>query len=224
MVAPLLFAASDRLLCAAWGTLAKADGKVPSRKVEAVYGRGVLAKYLPGSIFQYASRQVEGATAGLSHGDLAKASLYEVGFHVPASITAAGLSLAIAQYPLLAGAIVPSLVWTVVRARGPFVRAAALQISAFACFAGAAAAIGMALLPVSGSLGLFAALFLMSWLAGFLVLIAPGGLGVREAALLALGGMEFPAAALLACVLALRISSTLGDCLFAAGAIIRDKR
>ena len=50
-----------------------------------------------------------------------------------------------------------------------------------------------------------------AWLAGFVVPVAPGGIGVREAALLALAGAGLPAAGLMAATLALRASSIVGD-------------
>lgn len=224
VAAPLIFAASDRLLCSAWSVLAKSAGTVASSRMHAIYGRGVLAKYLPGSVFQYASRQIEGARAGLDHRTLAKASFAEIVLHVPASLTAGGLALTVARWPVSLVLIAPALAFTALRARNSFVRAAALQITAFGCFAAAAAVIGAALLPDPATLGLFAAIFLLSWLAGFLVPVAPGGLGVREAALLVLAGGQFPAAALLACVLALRIASIAGDCAYAAQAMLRDRR
>ena len=90
-------------------------------------------------------------------------------------------------------------------------RALVLQLAAFGGFAAAAAIIGAAVLPAGAGLAQFAAIFLLAWLAGFLIPVAPGGLGVREAALLALGGGVASASALMAAVLALRIGSILGD-------------
>ncbi|MBB3861261.1 hypothetical protein GGQ88_002533 [Novosphingobium hassiacum] len=224
VAAPVLFAASDKLLASAWSVLAGADGLVASRRTDAIYGRGVLAKYLPGSVFQYASRQIEGASAGLPHGALAKASVLEIALHVPASLTAAGIALALAQVPVLAVLASLGASFVAAKTRNKVLRAGALQFGAFTCFAIAAATIGTALLPGSAALGVFSALFLLSWLAGFLVPVAPGGLGVREAALLALAGSQFPAEPLLACVLALRVASILGDALFGAITLWRASR
>jgi uncharacterized membrane protein YbhN (UPF0104 family) len=89
--------------------------------------------------------------------------------------------------------------------------ALAFQIVAFGGFALAAALIGAAVLPAGTSLAHFAALFLLAWLAGFVVPVAPGGIGIREAALLALAGTGLPAAGLMAATLALRASSIAGD-------------
>ncbi|MDP3551417.1 MAG: hypothetical protein Q8R81_13645 [Novosphingobium sp.] len=221
VAAPLLFALSNRALSSAWHALADPSRMVGPAKMRAIYGRGVLAKYLPGSVFQYASRQIEGAAAGLDHRALAKSSLAEIALHLPSSLGAMGLALAFARWPFLSIFAVPAVVRLARSSATPLVRAGALQLCGFLCFAGAAAVIGAAVLPAGAPLGLFAGLFLLAWLAGFLVPIAPGGLGVREAAMLLLGGQTFPAASLLAAVLALRIASIAGDLLFGVLALTR---
>ena len=81
-----------------------------------------------------------------------------------------------------------------------------------------------AVLPAGASLAQFAALFLLAWLAGFIVPVAPGGLGVREAALLALAGGGVPAAGLMAATLALRVSSIAGDLVYGLATLQRRRR
>src|SRR3546814_20504416 len=76
------------------------------------------------------------------------------------------------------------------------------------------ARMGAAVLPSGESLAHFAALFLLAWLAGCVVPVAPGGIGVREAALLAIAGGAVPATALMAATLALRAASIAGDLLY----------
>lgn len=216
----LLFALSDLSLASAWSKLANPDGTVPTVRINAIYGKGVLAKYLPGSVFQYASRQLDGVEAGLGHGPLAKASLTEVALHFPASLGAMGIVLAITRWPWASAFVVPVVGYLITRARLPIAQAAVRQLLAFTCFAGAAMLIGSALLGSAGSIPLFAGLFLLAWLAGFLVPIAPGGLGVREAAMLLLAGSQFGQAPLLASIVALRFASVLGDLAFALAAMI----
>lgn len=224
VAAPLLFATSDKFLASAWSSLARADEVLPSRQIDEIYARGVLAKYLPGSVFQYASRQVDGAAAGLAHNKLAKASAAEIALHLPASMIAAGFGIALTVLPVTTLACGLGALFVALRTRDSVMRAGTLQFCAFLCFGAAAAVVGAALLPASASLGLFAGLFLLSWLAGFLVPVAPGGLGVREAALIALAGTQFPDASLLASVLTLRIASVFGDVLFGAAALCRFKQ
>src|SRR3546814_19885240 len=80
--ASLLFAAADRALTRAWTAVVDPEHAQPPRDMERIYARGVLMKYLPGSIFQYVSRQVEGAKTGIAHKLLAKSIIVEVGLHL----------------------------------------------------------------------------------------------------------------------------------------------
>lgn len=217
----ILFALADAALASAWSRLADPENSVSHCRLRTIYGRGVLAKYLPGSVFQYASRQLQGVGAGLANRPLARASAIEVGLHVPASLSAAGLILSLAQFPWTSGLVIPTAAYLFVTARQPIVRAAAGQLAAFAAFGGAALAIGAAVLGPVASLPLFGALFLLAWLAGFLVPVAPGGMGVREAVLIALAGGQFATAGLLAAVVALRLASVLGDVLFATLTLVK---
>ena len=65
---------------------------------------------------------------------------------------------------------------------------------------------------------LLAVAFLTAWLAGFVVPGAPGGLGVREAILVAFLSAHLPTADVLAFALASRLVTTLGEIVFALGA------
>lgn len=211
VAAPVLFGAADAALARGWRVLADPDARLDKRAAAAIYGRGVLMKYLPGSVFQYVSRQFGGTSAGLEHRQLARASVVEIGLHVAASMTVAAACLIAVQQPLLAGAAGLGALAANLAVRRPLLRALGYQLLAFTGFAAAAAVVGAAVLPAGAALAQFAALFLLAWLAGFVIPVAPGGLGVREAALLALAAGTIPAPALLAAVLALRIGSILGD-------------
>ena len=209
--APLLFAAADRALARAWTAVVDPEHTQPPRDMARIYARGVLMKYLPGSIFQYVSRQVEGAKTGIEHKLLAKSVVVEVGLHLVSSMSVAAACLTFARAPVVTVVAAALVVGASLAARRPLLTALAFQILAFGAFAVAAALIGAAVLPAGTSLAHFAALFLLAWLAGFVVPVAPGGIGVREAALLALAGAGLPAAGLMAATLALRASSIAGD-------------
>lgn len=209
--APLLFAAADHALARGWTALVDPEAMHPPRDMERIYARGVLMKYLPGSMFQYVSRQVEGAKTGIEHKLLAKSVVVEVGLHLVSSMAVAAACLAFDRAPATALAAATIFVAASLSVRKPLLTALAFQILAFGGFALAAGLIGAAVLPAGTSLSHFAALFLLAWLAGFIVPVAPGGIGVREAALLALAGASLPAAALMAATLALRASSIAGD-------------
>lgn len=207
----LLFATADRALSLAWAVVVDPDHIHPPRDMARIYARGVLMKYLPGSIFQYVSRQVEGAKKGIEHKLLAKSVIAEMGLHLVSSMTVAVACLAFVSSPYLATIGVATLIGVLLASCRPLLIAMAFQIVAFGAFALAAVLIGALILPPATSLAHFAALFLLAWLAGFVVPVAPGGIGVREAALLALAGGVLPAAALMAATLALRAGSIVGD-------------
>ena len=213
------FAAADHALARAWATTTDPIAAVPRQDLIRVYARGVLMKYLPGSIFQYVSRHVEGRKAGLAHGQLVRSTVTEVGLHVVGSLTVPALCLFADEAPYMAGAGAMLLVAGAGLMRRPLLNALALQITAFGLFAVAAVLVGAAILPTGVGLGHFAALFMLAWLAGFVIPVAPGGLGVREAALLALAGSALPAAGLLAATLALRVASIAGDLIYGLGAL-----
>jgi uncharacterized membrane protein YbhN (UPF0104 family) len=210
----LLFAAADRALAHGWTALADPERTFSPSDMRRIYARGVLLKYLPGSIFQYVSRQIEGSKSGIEHKTLAKSAVVEVGLHLVSSMSVAAACLTFDRSPVAAIATSTLVVGAAFAARRPLLTALAFQILAFGAFAGAAALIGSAVLPASASLAHFAALFLLAWLAGFVVPVAPGGIGVREAALLALAGGALPAAGLMAATLALRVSSIAGDLVY----------
>jgi uncharacterized membrane protein YbhN (UPF0104 family) len=209
--AALLFAAADRALARAWIALVDPGRNYPTRDMVRIYARGVLMKYLPGSVFQYVSRQVEGARTGIEHGRLARSVALEVGLHLVSSMLVAAACLAFDRHPFITLAAAAGVVAAALAARRALFTALAFQIVAFGAFALAAVLIGAAVLPAGAGLSHFAALFLFAWLAGFVVPVAPGGIGVREAALLALAGASLPAAGLLAATLALRAASIAGD-------------
>lgn len=185
------------LLARAWSLALQPDGTPRWRDAIGVYGASVLPKYVPGSVLQYLSRQVLGARMGWSNRAMAEASLLEILLHI---LCSGGIGIAMAapwlggltgsgwQIAALGGAAVLALTTIAAlaalrRFRWPILARAALLQGLFfvgmALLSMAAAAIFGAppatLLPLGG-------LFLISWLAGFLFPVAPGGLGVREVA------------------------------------------
>lgn len=212
--AALLFAAADRALAEAWRVVVDPDGRQSGKAMQRIYARGVLMKYLPGSIFQYVSRQFEGAKSGIEHRLLARSILVEIGLHLVGSLSVAAICLLFDRQPLLALGAAGSAAVTLIATRRAMSKALALQILSFSAFALAAILVGAIVLPADASLSRFAALFLFAWLAGFVVPVAPGGIGVREAALLVLADASLPAADLMAATLTLRASSITGDLVF----------
>lgn len=219
--AALSFAVSDALFARGWSELALTDGVISRRRAQLIYGRGVLMKYLPGSVFQYVSRQIEGRQAGLSHSVLARASIDEAILHVAASLCIAALWLLAETQPVVAALAGSVVAGGLLLSRTTRFRALGSQLIAFFAFSLGALLAAIALFPGLNGQFAFAGMFLLAWLAGFLVPVAPGGLGVREAVLLALAGSTVPAPELLMAALALRLASIGGDLAFGAFAFWR---
>ena len=215
-----LFACADVLLARAWAMLADPHGAALRGQRHAIYAHGVLMKYLPGSIFQYLGRQAQGAKSGLPHGQLARASGIEIALHLASSVMLGLACLAAAKAPLVAAGVVVAAILIAWQRPWGWAHPLVLQLTAFACFAASAGVMAAVVLPGGIEPMRFAGLFLFAWVAGFVVPVAPGGLGVREAALLALAGQAIDQSGLLAAVLALRITSIGGDVLYAVPAIL----
>lgn len=207
----ILFGAADHAFANAWSTTADPQRRTPGPTMARIYGQGVLMKYLPGSVFQYVGRQIGGAREGIAAGQLVKSSAIEIGLHVIASAGVAAVCFLVWQGATVAALGGAVLVGVFLLSRHPIVRALGWQIAGFGGFAIAAVLVGAAVLPVDADVIQFAGIFLLAWLAGFVVPVAPGGLGVREAALIALAGGSMPMASVLAATLALRIASVIGD-------------
>jgi hypothetical protein len=218
-----------RLLARSWSLApASVDPLIGGRRAVAVYGASILPKYVPGSVLQYGSRQLLGLRQGMNGGAMAYASTLEVVLHVICSSTIATALLSATQIaPRLDGMdyAIPAVFLAVLiaglalsllfRRLAPTIiaQAAIYQLvffsglAALAIACGAVLGIEAQLLPAAGGL------FLLSWLIGFCMPLAPGGLGVREAAGVALlSGLAGVETALLL-LLSMRLITLIGDCL-----------
>ncbi|MGF1592108.1 MAG: hypothetical protein ACFCUW_02445 [Kiloniellaceae bacterium] len=200
------------LLAGAWAATLRHLAPGPVDLVAAIraYTLSTFAKYLPGNVFHYAGRQI--AVARMGHGQKApaQATVVEISGH----LVAAGCLLAIllpfasndlawlgpllGNWPLvlLTIAAVAGTATLLLRRRGirlwpalPLRLLGCLFLIQFTFFAlavllGALLAANMLGLPVA-SLPAIAFAYLLAWLVGFLTPGAPGGLGVREACLVA---------------------------------------
>jgi hypothetical protein len=217
-ISSVAYAGLLTLLAAAWHRVAStANGAAPLCPTIIAYGKSVLGKYLPGSVFQYASRQLLGAAFGFSQKDMALSSMVEILLHVLISILMASALLAAAGYwsSLAMIAFVAATSGFVVLAlkRPPGVLVAALfQFLFFFGFGSIAATIAVFLTGDVVTAIAMAGAFLAAWLVGFLVPFAPGGIGVREAALLAIGAPIADPATLLSFAALTRLITLAGDC------------
>lgn len=218
----LLVGLTNQALAEGWASLAAYDNRLSSRSVCAIYGRGVLTKYIPGSVAQYFSRQWAGATAGLDHKRMVRASVVEMALHVIASLSVVVACFLIKDSPLpMVGALLV-LLYLLLRSRQVVAKALGFQIVAFIGFATCAALVGWCIFPADVSILQFAALYIVAWLAGFLIPAAPGGIGVREAALLAIAAGMASSGALLVAAMCLRLASLVGDLAYGLAALLSD--
>lgn len=209
IVCAVVYAAMLMVLAVGWRALADPAQMLRWRDIVVVYGLGVVAKYLPGSLFQYAARHVRGSQSGLAHGPMAKSNLFEGAAHIPAALLAgSALWLGGGFIALLALAFAAAAVLGLTTQ--PMVRAGACQVLFFSILALIAALVAHFGLGV-GDPDRLAGGFMLAWVAGFLVPVAPGGVGVREAALLTL--VATPEAAVLVgnFALLMRVVTTVGD-------------
>lgn len=212
----IAYGAALWFLAVGWGGVAANGARFRLNDRLAVYGPGVIAKYIPGSVFQYGSRQLLGADYGLEQKAMAKASLFEAGLHIFAAfaagvlLLAGGGAIALALLALLGLALM-------VRGGVPLIRALGGQLVFFCAFAFLVALVARIALGLDQAY-LLSGIFMLAWIAGFLVPVAPGGLGVRESALLALTAHYDAGASLAAFALLTRLSTSIGDAGFGLGA------
>ena len=232
----LIYAAGCLLLAAAWALLLKAfaGSAVPLASSASLHMRSQIAKYLPGNVFHLAARHVRARRLGLGHMNVAAAALAESGILV---LTAIVLSMAIpiervpaslqwlAGWKWLIGVLLSiALVFAhwILRRRFQhdssfpnlgrslaFVAGAATFYAGF--FVLAAAAFRELLNDDLGSDVTILPVIALSWLGGFLVVGAPGGIGVREALLVSMLAVQLGEAHALYAALTFRAVSILGD-------------
>jgi glycosyltransferase 2 family protein len=220
------------LALAWWGLLRAASARsVPIRASAAGHLMAQVAKYVPGNVFHFAARHAKARSIGIDHSHAGIAALAE---SLLLASTAALLSMATTADSLPEGAR-----WLVhVKWGIPLVVLAALAFawrragprdgpdgarsgwqSGWLCaslchlafFVLAAIAFSLLLGPDGPALSTLIPIVAIAWLGGFLVIGAPGGIGVREAILVGLlGGLVGEPLALYA-GLAFRAVTVLGD-------------
>jgi len=232
----------------AWWRLvsALAPAPVPVRNAIVTYAVSQYGKYLPGNVAHYAIRHAWSRRAGLPHASLGLAAMLEAALLLLAALAATLLGdttrlrivsmidsrIAIVLLLVILGALGTALAFArrhsfAERWHVPALPSASVLLSCLACYAAffaASAALLELLAYVLGfgveSFALLLAAGAASWAAGFIVIGAPGGLGVREAAFVALAGGALGESHALLLIGLFRIVTFLGDTLlFAAGAL-----
>lgn len=220
---------------------------LPLAESHRIYGRTLLAKYLPGNIFQILARHVEYRLRGVGDVVLGLAALYEV-----LGLAAATSCLAIIGLPFLGNLeaqmglalgcglvaaacgtlLVPRLAVWIARRRGQpasieqvtagrFARVMLLYAFFFIVSGVLAFTLYARVSPEPrGSLSVIFG-YALAWLCGFAIPGAAAGLGVREAVMLLILG-DTPEA--LFAALGMRLVTTLGDASLFAGVSLWSRR
>lgn len=229
----LLSGISGVLLGCAWWLLLRGrlHDRVPTLSwAVLVYGISQLAKYLPGNIFHFASRQALGMGAGLSSRVLLGSAFLEL-----LMIASAACGFALLVLPLLKVAphlfaegafvlallVVPTILW---RMRGVDLSCVWLVHSLYLGLAAAVFCVLLCSVIEEAASPTFilscAGAYVLAWLAGLVIPGVPAGIGVREFVLLfLLKGIVVEADLLLAVLLG-RAVTTAGDCLYYLGSLI----
>lgn len=228
-------------------TAALSTRSPPARPIMATYAVSQYGKYLPGNVAHYALRHAWSRRHGLAHAGLGLASILEA---LLLLLAALGLTLlADTRHLRLLSIIDPRFAIALLvlmlivlgtalhaarrrrllgRLHVPMLPPTSTLLFCIACYLvffllSAALLDGLAhMLDIDvDSFAMLLAASAASWLAGFIVIGAPGGLGVREAAFIALAGSALGESHALLLIGLFRVVTFLGDTLlFAAGAII----
>ncbi len=201
------------------------------------YATTQFAKYLPGNVGHYIGRHVLLRKLGMSHLALLMASLGEAGFLVLASLVWAAsamdallpwLPVSLAAWQVLAvecvclalafvclqwlrSRIARMRAWVPLHKAGWLLPVLPLQLVLFAAMALALMAPAHVLLSNAEDIWLLPAAAAASWVAGFLVVGAPAGLGVREMIFLTLLQGHMPEPDILLLAAAFRLITFGGD-------------
>ena len=189
-----LIAASVTVLLAAltWTQILRLLGVPARRRWASIFVVAQFAKYVPGGVWQYVGRAALASDAGVSPSLTSISVTVEMGAALASAAILALLLLgsvgAAAAACILAGAAITRPRWPRLRM---FVRAAAAGLVGYVPAVALAGTslwfVARALLPASGAgLPFYIGAWAAAWFLGVIAIFAPGGLGVREAVLIAL--------------------------------------
>ena len=243
-VLAFIYALISILLSLSWFLLLKHYGskQITFKSSFRIYARTQIAKYIPGNIFQFASRHVLGYRMGLDQGVLLAAAFSEViglifaaglvslfGFSIWGdyydavfferitiilTVSSAVLAIGYTFLPVIKQKL--ALNWKTFEIKILFFTFIPYLLF-FLCSGGLVTILVHLLIsPVeSGHIGPIMTIFAFSWIAGFITPGAPGGIGVREAIIIAsLSPFVSEPESILVSVL-FRTVTILGDLIFA---------
>jgi glycosyltransferase 2 family protein len=224
------------LLPAAWRNLLNHFGVSTSKLwCIRIFGLSQLAKYVPGSIFHLAGRQVMGVSAGLPGWPLAKSTLWDL---LLTAMTGAFFGILIIPFYIpkfsiwyATGLFVLAIAVFMWMAAHWFSRWVAYAIGLYAIFLAFSGFIFVVILslvtstdsgvhlPIMGVCGAF----VVAWLAGLLTPGAPAGAGIREIVLFTLLHSVVIQGDLLLAIILGRVVTVGGDFVFYCFSILMKK-
>ncbi|MBX6773185.1 MAG: flippase-like domain-containing protein [Chloroflexi bacterium] len=222
------------------------------RDAARIFFLGQLGKYLPGSVWTVLAQVELGRDHGVPPRRSVAASAVSLGVSLVAGLLLAAVTLpytsraalqhywwALLALPLAAAALLPANVGRITRwllrllHREPLDRGFTQQglLRAFGWQLGGWLAVGLQTLvlvvalgvPAGESAGVALGGAALAWCAGFLAIPVPAGAGVREAVYIAVLAPVLPPGAALAVALVSRAIATLGDGIFAGGALLASR-
>ena len=202
------------LIGAVWVSLLQSRGHdAPRARAMSWYYVGQLGKYVPGGIWPIVGRAELAVRGGVTRPDAYKATAYSLVTTYSAAVVAVALGSFLSGMHIAVGAAMTAALlaaWFVLGSagigdrlsslvaratgrsmslpdRGQFVRLTAAHIPSWVCMSLSTSITAHAF---GARIGVFDMLFVtsLSWLAGFVVVGVPGGIGVRESIFTALAG------------------------------------
>lgn len=219
-----LYGSANLLLALAWQqVLAFLQVRIIAIWAIRTYGISLLAKYVPGNIFQFTGRQAIGMAAGIAARPLLQSTAYELGM-----LSVLGVFFGILLFPLFfttiseweaflifGGVLIAAVCW-LTRYLSSHVAIACVLHGLFLAGSGLTFWIILERVSLVDNLPvvIICGAYVIAWLIGLVTPGAPAGIGVREAVLLSLLGSLVPPADLVLAILLGRIINIIGDLFF----------
>jgi uncharacterized membrane protein YbhN (UPF0104 family) len=224
----LVYCMANFLLASGWQKIMQYLGENVSIEMSIkIYGQSLLAKYIPGNIFQFAGRQALGVSNGYTNGPLARSIFWELGL-----LAATGFIFSTLALPLVISSVTPVIglilflflfliLIAIIRAK--FGMKVVFSSIAYIGFHIITSVIFLCIILVMYSQhsildpwsipGICGA-YISAWLLGLLTPGAPGGMGVREFILLTLLKNSVNQTELLPIIIVSRLVTIGGDLFF----------
>ena len=199
-----------------WLVILDGLGVTPRLRWAGLFFQAQLGKYIPGSVWQYAGRAAVARTNGIPVGPVGVSLAVEFAASAVAAGAMAGFLLGWWGVAILAAVAVFLVAGgRPTRSRLPVavtIRATLLYLPAWLMLGASFWLCARGLLAVPAhDVAIYIGAFAVAWLAGLLAVYAPGGLGVREAVLVALLSSRIGAANALVVAAASRLILILVD-------------